>query len=72
MQVEIKEEMKSIKYPRLMSFRGKGDLIVLFSYPGQGTIINSAESKNKIGEFASNWIMSNFVDFEGSITLRND
>ena len=52
---------------KLMTAENDG-LIVLFSEYGVGTVIYPAAMR---GHYSKTWIMSEFTDFDGSITLCN-
>ena len=45
-------------------------LIVLFVDEDKGTILGNDDYE--IGKYAINWNMSEFMQFEGSVTLKND
>ena len=57
-------------YPKLM-ISDKG-IIVLFTTYCNGFCVNKSESDLTIGSHSSNWDMSRFTDFDGTVTLQND
>lgn len=75
MKVEISEPKKAEKrpFPKLMI--GKYRQIVFMASGndnyGYGFIVNHKE-QNKIGFESTKFILEEFEDFEGSITLSND
>lgn len=56
-------------YPKLMV--SSVGTVVLFERPTQGTVVGSSTKHIKVGEHSSNWDMSNFTDYSGSVTLEN-
>jgi len=70
MKIVISNKEKIGKYPRLMIARN--EMIVLFSAPKIGVIIDIGKGAGLIGEFSNDFIMDSFKDFEGSINLSND
>jgi hypothetical protein len=73
--------MKSIKrarpsveigFPKLMIEERCG-LIILFSSPGKGTVVNAGNTSiHIIGDFVDMWCMEYFIDFDGTVILEND
>ena len=59
-----------INYPSLMISNYDG-IIVLMTGTEKGTVLNPSTSIKKIGYTGEGWIMDNFRDFEGEITLSN-
>jgi hypothetical protein len=75
MSVEVK--LKGIlftakSFPKLMT--ASDGLIVLFIREKSGTVIqDETQSEDwKIGEYSERFDMSQFKDYEGEITLRNE
>ena len=63
------ELIKEQKFPKLMI--SLNDVIVFFTKEKTGFVIKenySAES----GYYSEDWAMSNFKDYEGEITLKNE
>lgn len=58
----------AIPFPKLMQSR---DMVVLFQEPDKGTVIESATPGFACGKHDDTWIMSEFEDFQGSVTLSN-
>lgn len=61
-----------IKYPCLMT---NGNFIVLFTQAGIGTVITilfEHDTSIEIGYHCDQWTLSNFVLYNGTITLSND
>jgi len=61
----------SPEYPKLMQSKSGSNIVVLFSEPGVGIVVNGKDSLNPIGSFSHGWAMDYFEDFDGSITLSN-
>jgi len=70
MKVEGKAKKENIEYPCLMVCVHEPCLIVLFVDEDKGTILGNDDYE--IGKYAINWNMSEFMQFEGSVTLKND
>ena len=63
---------RAIPYPKLLATeRGT---VVLMSKAGQGTVVglDSEESPHTLGDYHEDWVMMNFADYHGSITLSNE
>lgn len=71
MKVEVneKKEVHETPFPKLMITK-KGTL-VLFYDKNVGTCMVSIDSNSEVGRFDTDWDMSSFKDFNGSITLSN-
>ena len=73
MKVEIKNAAEKEKtFPRLMWNPKTGTIILALKIEASGivgTILNDATDLGTYGEF---WAKSNFVDYNGTITLSND
>ena len=58
----------AVEYPKLMhSDKGR---IVLFTERGVGVLLNET-GFDEAGHHSDEWSMSNFKDYDGSITLQN-
>jgi hypothetical protein len=69
-KVTLKEEVvKSINYPKLMV--DEEDLIVLFDEYQEGFVVR-AKSGYNLCYYSNSWDMSDFVDYNGEITLKNE
>jgi hypothetical protein len=67
------ETPKKIKFPCLRAFPD-GTLIVLFNYYYKGTVVYSEREDYKIGKYFESWSSadgSDWVDYDGAITLQN-
>lgn len=72
-KAEISEKKKEPvnEYPKLMIHQDGS--IVLFIEYGAGTILFNARLHGMdVGKFSPIWVMENFTDFHGSITLSNE
>lgn len=64
-------ELKNSKpFPKLMIT--KIGTIVLFTQSSVGICVSKGDSDNRVGAFFNNWDMSQFTDFNGTVTLQND
>lgn len=75
MKVEIKEanQVKEQGFPKLMT--SKDGFIILatgFNKNCKDRFIGTLISISPIGMVSDEWVLSEFSDFEGSITLSND
>lgn len=69
--VKAEKEVKNIPFPKLMKST-INEAIVLFYKDGEGIVVsNSNDGEYRLGYLSSTWIMQNFRDFNGSITLQN-
>ncbi len=71
-----KQDINTKPYPKLMT-SGAGGSIILFTSPKEGTIVgrnNNCEYPNNkpIGYHTTDWIPSNFEDFNGTVELTNN
>lgn len=57
-------------FPKLMKSKQRDSKIVLFIRERVGTVISN-EPDHVYGYSAESWIMDNFTDFDGEITLKN-
>ena len=55
-------------YPKLMKSTTTGN-IVLFSGHGVGTLLSQGITRD-IGDWRDDWVMTNFENFHGSVTLQ--
>lgn len=62
---EIKPEYPCLK-------KGPNNCIVLFEGVNHGTIVAVGKSNERLGRYYSNWPMSHFFPFSGSVTLNSD
>ena len=56
-------------FPKLMT--NESGLVVFFLAPSSGVVVYP-NSRQDIGHYANNWLMSFFEDFDGSVTISND
>ena len=69
-KVSLKENAVTVKgYPKLM-ITNYG-LIVLFTSEETGTVINKINDY-KLGYYSDDWNDSNFKDYNGEVTLKNE
>ena len=69
--VKLAETAPKKEYPCL-KICNTTNIIILFTSPEKGTVVNSGNSNNyPIGYYSSFWAMSPFKPFEGEITLSN-
>lgn len=66
----IVNHVKTEEYPKLMVDH-KCDLVVLFNGPSTGMVIENRGHEYVVGEYCSDWLMSNFTTFDGALTLSN-
>lgn len=57
-------------FPKLMISNNRS--LVLFACSKIGTVIDSPSGAYSVGLYLTTWNMSNFTDYEGSITLQNE
>lgn len=68
MKVTSEERPISNQYPRLMK-SNKGS-IVLFTRSKVGSVIKESDNSGfSLGEHSNDWLMSEFTQFYGSVTL---
>jgi hypothetical protein len=65
-----------VKYPCLKQYNADVHFIVLFVYPNAGTVIWISEATEEncvhdLGEYKTNWIEEDFLDFTGEVVLSN-
>ena len=60
------------KYPRLMET--EDGRIVLFSEERKGVVlvVGDHEDESAVGDYVTNWLMDQFVDFTGVLHLENE
>lgn len=59
-------------FPKLMQFISDSKEIVVFMIAeGEGVVVYQYSTNIRIGNYSNTWDMSQFKDFEGSITLTN-
>lgn len=63
-------EKKEKPFPKLM-VTAEG-MVVAFKDKGIGGIVYSVSDCEPVGYISNTWIMKNFTDFNGSITLSNE
>ena len=73
MKVEVKESSKKSErpFPKLMISKVNKSILVLFTAPTEGTIIQSKNNDKPVGFYSRDFGDSYFEDFEGEITLSN-
>lgn len=61
------------RYPFIGEYINKGDtvLLVLFTTPREGVVLESNAYSRSKGEYCKTWGMDQFQPFKGSITLAN-
>ena len=67
----IVEDRQEMKYPKLMVSVDCSDRIVLFFAMGVGVVVVSHDKRWVLGHYSNGWNMTNFKDYNGSITLTN-
>ena len=74
MKVEVKESSKKSErpFPKLMISKVDKTLLVLFTTPTEGTVIQSKYNDKPVGYRPQCFVDSYFEDFEGSLILSND
>lgn len=70
MKVVVNGKQKVKEYPRLMVDDNLN--IVLFKGSNEGTLIDSAKYPEEIADYSEHWVMSEFKDFNGTVTLSNN
>lgn len=64
-------------YPKLMccGYKNRIDLVILMTgddkTDAQGTVVYSSSSRFPIGYYSDSWLLSDFDDYMGEITLKN-
>ena len=77
MEISVHPERKSMKpYPKLMGLKDttlcSTGFIVLFNCPGSGVVIYTGpDSEYKVGQHFHGFNMDNFVEYEGSLEIKN-
>ena len=61
---------EKFSYPKLMI--SDNGCIVLMNKPNEGTCIVRGNTSNLVGNHYTGWIMSNFEDYAGTVTLENE
>lgn len=64
--VEVKKA-KDLPFPKLMKST-RSDKVVLFEKYRCGTVVSDHKD---MGMYSEIWLMQNFRDFDGSVTLEN-
>jgi hypothetical protein len=62
---------KVLDFPKLMQGKMSG-VIVLFNQVKVGQVVCGECCGHKIGDYANEWCMSKFKDFNGTIKLSNE
>ena len=75
-KINVVSKKEKITFPCIMKAKGKNKY-VLFQYSGYGTVLfnDTVPDNNQLfqtaGYSTNNWIMSNFIPFDGEIILSN-
>lgn len=56
-------------YPKLMKHR-EADYVVLFIVEDGGTVVYTDGEHHSIGDYSEDWLMEEFIDFNGSVILE--
>ena len=76
MKVEVKNarNKKEKPFPKLMECINPSNLglIVFFEKDGRGQVLNRGLGTYYEGYVSNVWLINDFIDFEGSVTLSND
>jgi hypothetical protein len=69
--------MSPKSFPKLMMVESKkkaddAGLVVLMTGFSKGIVVYSGSSIHRTGFYSSEWVMSMFYDFKGTVTLEND
>jgi hypothetical protein len=64
-------------FPKLMILVGSYDpnhtgLVVLMSRAKHGVVVHSETGRYTVGHRSTEWVMSMFSDFKGTVTMEND
>ncbi len=71
MKIEVNQyKTKEKPFPKLMCHKVTG-MVVLFNRYGKGTVIANFPLYREVGDYADNWNMASFMDFEGEITIKS-
>lgn len=66
---------KPLPYPKLMNLQSRKELVVLMlkgdNGVGSGVVVN-ADNIYGVGAVGENWLLMNFEDFDGNVTLSNN
>lgn len=70
MKVEVKAELElqELPFPKLMRYKYKSELIVLFIDHSCGTVVYDGNNK-RLGDYRHDWRIEVFTEFKGSITI---
>lgn len=66
------KKLENLPFPKLM-LTTKDNFIVFFNEEGKGTVVSLGNYKSdflKVGQYHNDFIMKNFVDFKGTITIE--
>lgn len=70
-KISINREKSALSFPKLME--GECGSVVLFEKEQCGTmIVKGDNNRYEIGTHRTDWVMSWFIDFTGTITLSNE
>jgi hypothetical protein len=58
----------TLPFPKLM--KHTSGIIVLFQQSGKGVVVAETPAY-PLGSYSDNWVMTNFSDFQGEVTLSN-
>jgi hypothetical protein len=71
MKIEVNQYTPKEKpFPKLMCHKVTG-MVVLFNRYGKGTVIANFPPYREVGDYADNWNMAAYMDFEGEITIKS-
>lgn len=70
MKVIVNEESKEKELPKLMICKNDENLVVFMFGDKQGVVISC--KTRYTGYYSEYWVMTDFKDFNGTVTLQND
>lgn len=71
MKVTVKEAEEKKGFPKVMISHHTGTVVFMIER-NVGILLNDESSEVKKGELFKKWSMSEFKDFNGTVTLQND
>lgn len=71
------KKRKKLPFPKFMVMEHARvetlkDMVVMFHEEGKGFIVYSSSTNWVPGEYFTDWVMSSFEDFHGSVTLKQE